>query len=713
MSKKYRKLKDKQKRDKQAIRIFLAIFLLALLVRGVYLYQSRNSPNFYIPIIDSMTYDHLARQAVKNKEITGDFFWQQFFYPFFLMIVYSLTNYSIITVKIIQITLGSITCALVYRLGEKIFDRKTGVIAGCLTAFYGPLIFFDGELLAASWAAFWTAALLALLLKVAESKDIKFCILLGLCSGISIVTRPNFIPFLGLSYLWLLITWTRDKVSFDKLVFAMASTIIGLLIVTIPVAAKNYQLSKRFSFLPGTGGVNMYIGNNPDFEATSIRPGRKWKNVMELPAANGVKTKTGARQFYYGKTFEYIKTQPINFIKGILHKTAEFFSSREMPGNIDVYLFRKWSSLHSILTWKTGSLGFPFGLLLPLAAIGLFFYWRIIPLPMGLFLLLYPATIILMHIEARYRMPIIIPAGILAGAALVKMYNAFQLKQWRILSVSLGSIVVMVFLCSAAGPFYSEQHVNYEAELRFSMGDSLGKRGETERAMEEYAKALELNPDSEAHYNLAVILTDRQRYDEAIEHYNIALKFDPADDELHTKSGIALYKQGKTEEAIDHYKKAISLNPDNSDAHNNLGNALFKIGEKNEAIEHYSKALELKPDDAILHSNFGNVLAMSGKPDEAIKHYRISLEIKPDNAQALSNLGNALLGLDRLKEAEAKYKESLKLSRENAGTFFNLGTCLEKQGRIDEAITNYQQALKTNPLYNPAQKALERLGKNP
>jgi len=380
-----------------------------------------------------MTYDQLARQAVENKEITSDFFWQQFFYPFFLMIVYSFTNCSVIAVKIIQITLGSITCALVYRLGEKIFDRKAGVLAGCITAFYGPLVFFDGELLAASWATFWAVALLALLIKAAESKNIKFCILLGLCSGISVVTRPNFIPFLGLSYLWLLIVWVRDKVSFDKLVFAMASTIIGLLIITIPVAAKNYQLSKRFSFLPGTGGVNMYIGNNPDFQATSIRPGRKWENVMELPAEHGVKTKTGARQFYYNKTFNYIKTQPTHFINGILHKTAEFLSSREMPGNINVYLFRKWSSLHSILTWKTGSLGFPFGLLLPLAIIGIFFYWRKIPAPMGLFLLFYPATIILMHVEARYRMPIIIPSSILAALQRKAMARIHVIETTKIL----------------------------------------------------------------------------------------------------------------------------------------------------------------------------------------------------------------------------------------------------------------------------------------
>ncbi|MCJ7691968.1 MAG: hypothetical protein MUO22_00945, partial [Sedimentisphaerales bacterium] len=74
--------------------VAIAVFLLALLVRGVYLFQSSDNPTFNLPIVDSMTYDGLARSLAEGEPMTAEFFWQQFFYPFFLSVVYFLSNSS-------------------------------------------------------------------------------------------------------------------------------------------------------------------------------------------------------------------------------------------------------------------------------------------------------------------------------------------------------------------------------------------------------------------------------------------------------------------------------------------------------------------------------------------------------------------------------------------------------------------------------------------
>ncbi len=48
---------------------------------------------------------------------------------------------------------------------------------------------------------------------------------------------------------------------------------------------------------------------------------------------------------------------------------------------------------------------------------------------------------------------------------------------------------------------------------------------------------------------------------------------------VHNNLGIALFAKQKNEEAISHYKMAIKLKPTHAKAHNNLGNALFQKGE--------------------------------------------------------------------------------------------------------------------------------------
>jgi tetratricopeptide (TPR) repeat protein len=688
-------------------RVGISLFLLACLVRGVYLYDNRDNPTFDVPIVDSMTYDQMARKAVEGQGIAADFFWQQFFYPSFLYVVYLFSNSSVIWVKIIQLFVGAVTCVLTYKVGERVFGRTAGFLAGCIAALYGPLIFFGGELLAACWGAFWAAALLALLLKTAEKPNAVLCCLLGLCGAVSIITRPNFLPFFAAGYIWLVVVWIRQRVG-ARVLLNVVCSVVGFLTVALPVAIKNYSLTGRSTFLPATGAVNLYIGNNPDFEAVSIRPGLKWKSIVDLPSKHGAQTFGQTQEFYTSKVLEYIRAEPISFVRGIGRKSLEFFSSREVPGNIDVYLLSEWSEFVSLLMWKAGGFGFPFGVLLPLAILGLVLNRRCVPVPVMLLVVLYPATVILTHIEARYRIPVIIPMCILAGSALAAIGRRYREKRWRSLLTAGICGAIIAFLISIPGPFCGER-IDYEPELYFALADSLNKRGRADESIGAYSKAIALKNDYvEAHHNLGLVLVDRGRIREGIEHYRAALKICPEFASVHNDLGRAFCLLGENEKALEHHHKAIEIDPKNADAYNDLGNVLSKMGRFEDAIKSYSKALDLAPNDASLYSNLGNVLAMSGRLTEAIGHYERSLAMRPGNAKTLSNLGNALLGLGRLREAEEKYTESLGTASDNAGTHFNLGGCLEKQGRLDEAVEEYGRALAVDPGHKGARDALER-----
>ena len=718
--------------------------MLAILVRGSYLYDNSDNPTFKVPIVDSMTYDQMARKAIQGEGITRDFFWQQCFYPSFLSVVYFFSNSSVILVKIIQNFLGAVTCVLTFRLGDRIFGRTAGFLAACIAALYGPLIFFDGELLAACWGAFWAVVLIYLFLMTAQKQSTVLCLFLGLCGAVSIITRPNFLLFFAAGYIWLIVMWFRQRVRAGIFLNAGA-TAVGFLIVVLPVAVKNHTLTGRFSILPATGAINLYIGNNPEFEAVSIRPGLKWKSIVDLPSEHGAHNFAQEQRFYTSKVIEYIRAEPMGFIKGIAHKTMEFFSSREVPGNIDVYLLANWSSFISLLMWKVGGFGFPFGLLLPLAILGLVLNRKTVPVPVILFVILYPATIILTHIEARYRIPMIIPMCILAGSALVEIGRMYRQKHWRRLIITGISGTVVAFLCSVSGPFCGEK-IDYEPELYYAVADSLNKRGRSQDSLNAYSKAVALKNDYvEAHHNLGLVLVDEGEIKGAIEHYKVAIKIypefanahndlgrafyllgenekalehhhkaiqiDPENADAHNDMGNVLSKIGRIDEAIEHYYKAVGLRPSDASSHNNLGTALFKLGRVAEAIEHYRKALDSEPDNASSHSNLGNVLSMSGRLTEAIAHYEASLAIRPGDAGVLSNLGNAFAALKKFPEAAQKYRQALEVAPDDAGIYCNLGICLTQQGQIDEAIEAFNKAIAIDPQNKRARQALQNLGR--
>ncbi|MHC4645165.1 MAG: tetratricopeptide repeat protein [Planctomycetota bacterium] len=688
----------------------VTVFLAALFVRAVYLYDSGDNPTFLAPVVDSATYDLIARELAEGWGMSREFFWQQFFYPFFLSLLYFISNSSIVFAKIVQVVFGSVTCVLVYGLGERLFGRKAGIWAGLIAAVYGPLVFFDAELLSAGWAVFWAAALLLLLVETAEKKTLRLCFALGLCAALSILTRPNFVPFLVAAGLWLVVVWIRSRAGIKKSTQALSVLAFGFCIVTMPVSIQNYRVTGRFGFLPATGGLNLYIGNNPDFEAVSLRPGMEWLEVVSLPAREGLRTPNEKQRFYHAKTLEYLREQPAGFLKGLARKSAEFTSSREIPGHIDIYMFRRWSPLLGLFVWKVHGFGFPFGVLLPLALLGMFFHRRKVPVPVWLFLVLYPASVILTHVEARYRMPVIVALCVPAGAALPAIVQWGRLKHWRNLAAAGIFCAGVAVLCSIAGPFYAEEHIDYDAELHYVLGGSLWERGLAAEGTQSYRKAISLKPDYlDAYRNLGLVLVEQRRLNEAAAHYNKAVSIFPEDAGLYEGLGLTLFEQAKFNEAVEQYRKALEIDPNLANIHDNLGRALFNLGQPSEARKHFSTALELNPEDSMAHNNMGSLLATQGDIEGAIEHYEISLKISPRNILALHNVAMAYAGQGEFEKAVASFKRALRITPYDPEIHFGLGHCLQRQGRIEEAVEAYKRVVDIQPHHRGANQALSEL----
>jgi tetratricopeptide (TPR) repeat protein len=624
---------------KRSFLIACIIFFLAITIRFIYLYESSANPSFQTPIMDSDAYDEIARGFANGQGLGRNFFWQPFFYPFFLSMVYFFSSNSIISAKVIQVLLGGLTCALTYRLAEVIFDRRIGIIAGLITVFYGPMLFHESELLATGWATLWAVAIILLFLKTRDKDEVWLWFFLGLCGILSIITRPEFLLFFLAGCIWLTLKVQRKS----SLVRRFGAIFAGILLVAMPVGIAAKHAVDKFSILPVSGGINLYIGNNPDYCRTlTIRPGEEWSELTKLPLYYGVRTMEGQDRFFKQRVMKYVKNQPLDFAKGLGRKTLEFICSREIPRNMNIYMFGKWSPLLSLLTWKAGGFGFPFGLIFPLAVSGVIFNWRRIPAPVILFIVLYPLSIILVFTASRYRVPVVPVFAILAAVGLVGVVKRVWLKQRRQVIITATVIAGMVLLSTLPGPFCQEQTA-FEPEFYQSVGYALSKRGLNDEAMAYFHEALRLKPDSpETLYYGGEALMKQNKLSEAARYYSKAIRLKPDYPLAYVALGSAFLEQGKVDEAIKHFEEALRLKPNYPLALVTLGSALLVQGKIDEAIERCEAGLQIEPHFPEAHYYLGVAFDLKGKLDEAIEHYKQALQLKPDFPQAREKLASAL-----------------------------------------------------------------------
>ncbi|MHC4757037.1 MAG: tetratricopeptide repeat protein [Planctomycetota bacterium] len=658
------KAKEKTALKKEVV-IVASIFFLSLAVRLIYLAESADNPTFKTPVVDAMNYDSLARNLVNNSAMEESFFLQAIFYPLFLAGVYSMSSSSIICAKIIQMFLGSLISVLIYFLGKNIFNRHTGLISAVIIALYGPLIFYDAELLATSWAVLFSVVLIMLFLKAAEKYNVWLYIALGLCGALSVITRPTFLPFFLIAYIFLCYSIFRRPAEFPNARLSVFSIILGFILVYIPTSLLSLQKTGKFTIMPYSGGVNLYIGNNPQYSKTiSARPGWQWEQITGMPSKNQVSDNVWDKErFFKRKTIDYALQNPISFARGLINKALRLITSRELPRNVEIYIFGKWSRIIQFSTWKLGMFGFPFGLILPLMVIGLVYNWRKVPAPVGIYFIIYSASLILVFPSARYRAPMIPIISIYSAAGILSIIHSIRNARWIRLAIIAIIVAFVGLLGILPGPF-DEEKTDYEAELYYCLGYNMYSNGKHQEAIDHFEKALQIKNDF---------------------------------DDAHVYLGHTLLLSGRLDEAIMHFEKTLELNPDYGTAYSNLGVAYRQKGQYDKSIYYYSEYLRLDSNDPKIYSNLGVALIGAGRIDEAIKSLEKSLKINPVDPGVHNNIAAAFLRKDDVENAVKHLYEAVKIDPYNAYANYILGTIYIKNREIDNAINHFQNALKTNP----------------
>jgi len=177
------------------------------------------------------------------------------------------------------------------------------------------------------------------------------------------------------------------------------------------------------------------------------------------------------------------------------------------------------------------------------------------------------------------------------------------------------------------------------AALYVSSGRMLESRGDVERAMAQYKKALDIDPANRAAIlSYARALDRRGRMAEAMQQYRTAIKHHPNDAAAHNDLGLCYARQDRFRESLRELETAIRLAPEKPLYRNNVATVLVLLGRPNDALRH----LMIHGEPAVAHYNVGYLLNKKGDRQQAATHFTKALQADPSMPQAkmwLAQLG--------------------------------------------------------------------------
>ena len=230
-------------------------------------------------------------------------------------------------------------------------------------------------------------------------------------------------------------------------------------------------------------------------------------------------------------------------------------------------------------------------------------------------------------------------------------------------------------------------------------GDMYAEKGELDKAIEQYNKALAIDPhDSVTLSNLGNIYAQKGEFDKAIEQFNKALAIAPQQAITLSNLGNAYLNNGEYDRAIEQCNKALAIEPLRVITLSILGNIYAQKGELDKAIEQYNKALVIDPQQDNTLSNLGNAYLNNGEFDKAIEQCNKALAIDPLRVITLSILGSAYAQKGELDKAIEQFNKALAINPQLVTTLSNLGSAYAHNGEFDKAIEQFNKALAINPL---------------
>jgi 4-amino-4-deoxy-L-arabinose transferase-like glycosyltransferase len=579
-------------------RDFWIVLGVALVVRVVYFFlNSRTNPAFDFLIMDSKYIDAWA-QAIASGHPGDSVYFRGPLVPYLFALVHKLGG-GVIGIVLLNHLAGTLTCGLIWLFAREYFGRAIALTAGLVAALYWPFIYFEGEVLIEP--VYMTLVVLSLwrLARAVARPSVARLAIAGACLGLAALARPTILVFLpAIPFVFAARSDARAASNVRAWLQPSLLVVAACVVVLIPSTIRNYSIGKAIVPVAWSGGLNFYIGNNPESDGRSAMiPGTTspWMGGEEEALAIASQqagdslTAAEASRFYRARGLAYIGAQPVAAAKLFLNKLTMFWEGPERSNEKYIYFF--WDK------FGLGRVPMPgFWLVSPLALAGMIRLWRRrreLALPY-LFVLAYMVGTVAFFVVARYRLPVVPVLIVFAAWTAVEIVSAWRTRRSAAV-FTLALVVALFAVVNASYPDFLRRRPTHIAISHYTLAGAYSERGDNDGAMVELFEAraaFERAPSryyagvaQDVYFKLGSLLYDRGRCAEAIKVLGQIQPSDPRAYQARFMFAACCEKTGRFQEAGKAYELTLKVEPDNVDALEGLIRCLEATGRWDDAAQ--------------------------------------------------------------------------------------------------------------------------------
>ncbi|MBD3351237.1 MAG: tetratricopeptide repeat protein [Candidatus Lokiarchaeota archaeon] len=210
-------------------------------------------------------------------------------------------------------------------------------------------------------------------------------------------------------------------------------------------------------------------------------------------------------------------------------------------------------------------------------------------------------------------------------------------------------------------------------------------------------------------------LYDDEEYEDALQEFIKALELDPEFiDALHM-TGVCLERLRKYDDAFFFYTKNISKDPNYTYSQYGAGNMMYRLRRYNQALEFFQKCVELEKDFTIGYNSLGLTFEKLGNIPRARDNLRKAVELdgsRDDFKENLSDLSKTKVNVIKKEKEGMRHYQQKEYAKalnaydqiiisdpKNVEAWHMRGLQHEHLRNYTEALLNYTHAAKLDPKY--------------